>query len=62
MFPVSGVSVEAGESDPHTVSLYNISRVSGGRYRCEVSTEAPHFYTAVELLEVTVSGGAGFQY
>ena len=55
MFPVTGVTVSPAGSDPHSLSLYQITREAGGRYRCEVSTEAPHFYTAVEAVTVTVS-------
>ena len=54
MFPVTGVTVAPAGSDHHSLSLYEISREAGGRYRCEVSTEAPHFYTAVESVTVTV--------
>ena len=55
MFPVTGLTVSPAGSDAHSVLLYEISREAGGRYRCEVSTEAPHFYTAVEAVLVTVS-------
>ena len=55
MFPVPGVSVSPAGSDHHSLALYQITREAGGRYRCEVSTEAPHFYTAVEAVTVSVS-------
>ena len=55
MFRVPGLTVSPAGSGPHSVSLYEISREAGGRYRCEVSTEAPHFFTAVEAVLVTVS-------
>ena len=36
--------------------LYNVSRDTAGVFRCEVSTEAPNFYTVVNSLMVTVAG------
>ena len=42
-------------SDRHGVVLFNISRETRGKFRCEVSTEAPYFFTAVEAVEVAVS-------
>ena len=54
VFPVTGVTISALQSDEHRLSLHNLSREAGGRYRCEVSTEAPHFLTAVRTVEVSV--------
>ena len=54
LFPVTGVQVDTERSDLSCLVLTNISLESGGLYRCEVSTEAPHFYTAVESVMAVV--------
>ena len=55
MFPLPGLTVSPAGSDHHSLEVSQITREAGGRYRCEVSTEAPHFYTAVEAVSVSVS-------
>ena len=54
IFPVPGVRVDPLRSDQHQLSLYNITRQSAGRFRCEV-TESGLFLTAVHSVEVRVS-------
>ena len=51
-----GVSVHVPDSDHSRLVLTNVTRFTGGVYRCEVSSEAPYFYTAVNSLRVNVSG------
>lgn len=42
-FPLPGAYVELEDSDMHIVKLQNVSRLTAGVYRCEVSSEAPTF-------------------
>ena len=56
VFSVPGVIIDLNQSGMKSLHLNAISRNTGGVFRCEVSTEAPHFYTMVEAITVNVSG------
>lgn len=54
IFPVAGVNVNAHHSTERSVVLNNVDLSSSGRYRCEVSAEAPAFQTVSEHADMTV--------
>ena len=56
VFSVPGVSIDLHQSGMNSLHLATVSRDTAGIFRCEVSTEAPHFYTAVEFVSVIVMG------
>ncbi|XP_047120360.1 uncharacterized protein LOC124803224 [Schistocerca piceifrons] len=45
LFPLPGVAVEIGNSTSSRVVLRDLTAATSGRYRCEVSGEAPSFQT-----------------
>ncbi|XP_054264601.1 uncharacterized protein LOC128987659 [Macrosteles quadrilineatus] len=45
VFPLSGVEVDVDRSNATQVCLIKLTLASTGRYRCEVSAEAPSFQT-----------------
>ncbi len=51
-----GVDVDKDRSDSRKVHLRNLVQESTGRYRCEVSTEAPSFETASKYGDMIVVG------
>ena len=51
-----GVNVDAGRSGDREVTLTNLGQKSTGRYRCEVSTEAPSFATVSNYGDMVVVG------
>ncbi|KYM75399.1 hypothetical protein ALC53_14095 [Atta colombica] len=53
-FPVPGVNVNRDESTESSVVLNNVNLTSSGRYRCEVSGEAPAFETVSDHGDMTV--------
>ncbi|XP_011869035.1 PREDICTED: cell adhesion molecule 2-like [Vollenhovia emeryi] len=53
-FPVPGVNVNRDESTESSVVLNNVNLTSSGRYRCEVSGEAPAFDTVSDHGDMTV--------
>ncbi|XP_011638542.1 uncharacterized protein LOC105428136 [Pogonomyrmex barbatus] len=53
-FPVAGVNVNRNESTQNLVVLSNVNLTSSGRYRCEVSGEAPAFETVSDHGDMTV--------
>ncbi|XP_012534635.1 cell adhesion molecule 2 [Monomorium pharaonis] len=53
-FPVPGVNVNRDESTESSVVLNNVNVTSSGRYRCEVSGEAPAFETVSDHGDMTV--------
>ncbi|KAF5292306.1 hypothetical protein FQA39_LY03340 [Lamprigera yunnana] len=48
VFPLSGIAVDLSNSSPNKVVLQDVQTTTTGRYRCEVSTDAPNFYTNIE--------------
>lgn len=54
MFPVPGVYVNRFQSNRTLVVLNNVNLTSSGRYRCEVSGEAPAFETVSDHGDMTV--------
>ncbi|XP_015607897.1 uncharacterized protein LOC107273841 isoform X2 [Cephus cinctus] len=54
VFPVAGVVVDTRESTNRSVVLNNVDLSSSGRYRCEVSTEAPAFQTVSDHADMMV--------
>ncbi|XP_076179788.1 cell adhesion molecule 2-like isoform X2 [Ptiloglossa arizonensis] len=53
-FRVPGVNVNTRNSTEISVVLNNVNLTSGGRYRCEVSAEAPAFQTVSDHADMTV--------
>lgn len=51
-----GVKVDKTQSDAHKVTLRRLTIDSTGRYRCEVSTEAPSFATVSNYNDLYVVG------
>nr|XP_045614859.1 cell adhesion molecule 2-like [Procambarus clarkii]XP_045614861.1 cell adhesion molecule 2-like [Procambarus clarkii] len=47
-FPQHGISVDVAQSDHQRVRLQKVTLEAGGRYKCEVLTEAPLFRTLVK--------------
>ncbi|GJQ72683.1 hypothetical protein Trydic_g1341 [Trypoxylus dichotomus] len=45
IFPYYGMDIDIGKSTPNTVVLRNVQQNMTGKYGCEVSTDAPNFYT-----------------
>lgn len=54
IFPVAGVNVNTHHSTERSVVLNNVDLSSSGRYRCEVSAEAPAFQTVSDHADMTV--------
>uniref|UniRef100_A0A182QRS5 Ig-like domain-containing protein n=1 Tax=Anopheles farauti TaxID=69004 RepID=A0A182QRS5_9DIPT len=53
-FPINGITVNVHNSSNNQVALDAISLSSGGKYRCEVSAEAPSFQTEANTGEMAV--------
>lgn len=53
-FRVAGVNVNINNSTEKLVVLNNVNLTSSGRYRCEVSAEAPSFQTVSDHADMTV--------
>lgn len=51
-----GVNVDPGRSGDREVTLTGLGQQSTGRYRCEVSTEAPSFATVSNYGDMVVVG------
>ena len=51
-----GVKVDKTRSNERKVTLKMLTVESTGRYRCEVSTEAPSFATASNFVDMYVVG------
>ena len=60
-FSLPGLAVERSQSDSHRVRLRKVNLATTGRYRCEVSAEAPLFNTVSQSkrLEVVALPSAG---
>ena len=56
VFSVAGVTIDLQQSNQNTLHLATMDRDTEGIFMCEVSTEAPHFYTGVEMVSVRVTG------
>lgn len=54
VFPVPGVYVDLSKSNSSIVTLTQTDLESSGRYRCEVSGEAPHFDTKAHYKDLSV--------
>ncbi|XP_014278010.1 uncharacterized protein [Halyomorpha halys] len=54
VFILPGVSLNADKSNMSQVTLNRVGFTSSGSYRCEVSTEAPDFETALQSKNMTV--------
>nr|CAI5866408.1 unnamed protein product [Callosobruchus analis] len=48
VFTVPGITVDLGKSTPYEVVLKNVQPEVTGKYKCEVSSDAPNFYTYME--------------
>uniref|UniRef100_A0A182NE32 Ig-like domain-containing protein n=1 Tax=Anopheles dirus TaxID=7168 RepID=A0A182NE32_9DIPT len=53
-FPINGITVNVHNSSNNQVALEAITLSSSGKYRCEVSAEAPSFQTEAENGEMAV--------
>ncbi|XP_050346869.1 uncharacterized protein LOC126771156 [Nymphalis io] len=53
-FYMPGVFVDVSRSSSTVVTLEHITQDSGGRYRCEVSGEAPYFVTVSEDKDINI--------
>ncbi len=51
-----GVNVDRDRTDGHRLTLSDLTQKSTGRYRCEVSTEAPSFATVSNFGDMVVVG------
>uniref|UniRef100_A0A1B6EXC4 Ig-like domain-containing protein n=1 Tax=Cuerna arida TaxID=1464854 RepID=A0A1B6EXC4_9HEMI len=47
VFPLAGVNIDQSMSDERKVVLREVTKELTGRYRCEVSTDAPDFHTTI---------------
>jgi hypothetical protein len=47
VFPLPGLNVDLSKSSPNEVVLRNVQPEVTGRYKCEVSSDAPNFYTFI---------------
>ncbi|XP_067009518.2 cell adhesion molecule 1 [Anabrus simplex] len=54
LFPLPGVTVEISNSTESQVTLRSVNLESSGRYRCEVSGEAPSFQTVSDHGDMVV--------
>lgn len=54
VFNMDGVKVDESKSTVNEVTLYSLTRMSKGNYKCEVSTDAPNFPTVVEDANMTI--------
>ncbi|XP_057669120.1 uncharacterized protein LOC130901634 isoform X1 [Diorhabda carinulata] len=48
VFPLPGVTVDVQKSTPNNLVLKNVQLEVTGRYKCEVSSDAPNFYTLMQ--------------
>lgn len=53
VFPVSGITVD-GSSDSTSVTLRSITRELSGKFKCEVSEDAPMFHTEIREAHMQV--------
>ncbi|KAF4521237.1 hypothetical protein B566_EDAN005449 [Ephemera danica] len=56
IFTLPGVTVDLHNSSESTVVLSSVNLSTSGRYRCEVSAEAPSFQTVSEHGDMVVVG------
>ncbi|XP_022175831.1 uncharacterized protein LOC111037516 [Myzus persicae] len=47
VFPWPGINVDVSQSGPNQVVLRDVKRHLSGKYRCEVSADAPSFHTKI---------------
>lgn len=47
IFPQQGINVDVHKSNPNAVVLTDVQQNVTGKYRCEVSSDAPNFYTHI---------------
>ncbi|XP_044262275.1 uncharacterized protein LOC123009820 [Tribolium madens] len=47
VFPLPGINVDLSKSSPNEVVLRNVQPEVTGRYKCEVSSDSPNFYTFI---------------
>lgn len=58
MFPKFGVTIDVNKSSDSKVVLTNVQQIASGNYSCEVTTDAPSFYTCSKSrsMHVNISG------
>uniref|UniRef100_A0A1B6DA29 Ig-like domain-containing protein n=1 Tax=Clastoptera arizonana TaxID=38151 RepID=A0A1B6DA29_9HEMI len=54
VFSIPGITVDESQSGMNNVALKNLSYLSSGSYRCEVSTDGPQFAIVFSNLNMTV--------
>ncbi|XP_033214459.1 uncharacterized protein LOC117171339 isoform X2 [Belonocnema kinseyi] len=55
VFPQLGAKVDVNRSSAHSVIIKEVQMDLSGKYRCEVSTDAPTFYTKYEFGHLQVA-------
>ncbi|KAF9819973.1 hypothetical protein SFRURICE_016643, partial [Spodoptera frugiperda] len=60
VFSQTGISVDVSRSGAQQVVLRGVSRGLSGRYRCEVSADAPFFHTVYKSANMRVVGKQTF--
>ncbi|KAL1465444.1 hypothetical protein WDU94_005017 [Cyamophila willieti] len=54
IFPTMGINVDVNQTDDHQVTLLSVDKTTRGRYRVEVSTDAPDFHTVLITMTMNV--------
>ena len=53
-FPTPGLSIRTEDSNDTSIVLEHVNRSVSGRYSCEVSADAPSFYTLIQNANLQV--------
>ncbi|KAJ8976363.1 hypothetical protein NQ317_013274 [Molorchus minor] len=61
VFPLPGIDVDLSKSNPNEVVLRNVQAEVTGRYKCEVSSDAPNFYTHIVSSYMYVIESDGYE-
>ncbi|XP_022249329.1 uncharacterized protein LOC111087334 [Limulus polyphemus] len=59
-FPLEGIEVDFAKSNKQTICIQNVQAETGGKFRCEVSADAPFFKTAAAEKWMAVQDTSGF--
>ncbi|XP_022241839.1 uncharacterized protein LOC111085815 [Limulus polyphemus] len=55
-FPLEGIDVDFSKSTQQSIFIQNVQTETGGKFRCEVSADAPFFKTAAAEKWMAVEG------
>ncbi|XP_076307908.1 uncharacterized protein LOC143223623 [Tachypleus tridentatus] len=58
-FPLEGIEVDFSRSTKQSIYIENVQEETGGKFRCEVSADAPFFKTAAAEQWMAVQGTSG---